>query len=115
MIAGHARDVEGKLYNSNGAKNALKKSLIGPKEGWKDYVMRLFEVEAGGYSPNHSHPWPHIAYVTKGKGIVNMAGTDHEVEEGSFAYVPPGVKHQFVNTGSDKFCWICIVPPEGDA
>ncbi|PKM86382.1 MAG: cupin [Firmicutes bacterium HGW-Firmicutes-12] len=115
MGIGHTKEVQGKLYDGNGAKNALKKTLIGAKEGWDDYVMRLFEIAEGGNSPKHTHPWPHIAFIVKGTGVVNLEGTDHEVEEGSYAYIPANSEHQFINAGNTDLKFICIVPPEGDA
>lgn len=114
MIVSHASLVEGILYNSNGAKNALKKTLISENEGWKDYVMRLFEISENGCSPKHSHPWPHIVYVVGGQGIIEMEGQNHEVKMGSYAFIPNDVEHQLKNTGSDTFSFICIVPPEGN-
>lgn len=114
MIVSHASLVEGTMYNSNGAKNALKKALIGEKEGWKDYVMRLFEVSENGHSPKHSHPWPHIVFIVKGEGLLEMEGQIHELKTGSYAFVPNDVEHQFRNTGEDTFSFICIVPPEGN-
>lgn len=114
MIVSHADLVEGILYNSNGASKALKKTLISENEGWKDYVMRLFEVDKDGYSPKHSHPWPHIVYVLGGQGVVEIAGKNHEVKMGSYTFIPNDLEHQFRNTGSDKLSFICIVPPEGN-
>lgn len=115
MVVSHVGRVEGKEYNGNGAKSVIKKSVLGPQEGWKDYVMRVFELEAKGYSPRHTHPWPHIVYVIYGKGIIHIDGTDHEVQEGSFAYVPENSLHQFLSGEQEKLSFICIVPPEGDA
>jgi quercetin dioxygenase-like cupin family protein len=115
MGIGHAKNVEGKLFNGNGAKDALKKTLIGAKEGWDDYVMRLFEIAEGGNSPKHAHPWPHIAFIVKGTGVINIEGAVQEVQEDSYAYIPADSEHQFINTSKTPLKFICIVPPEGDA
>ncbi|NLW25292.1 MAG: cupin domain-containing protein [Clostridia bacterium] len=115
MIVGRAKDVEG--IHVGGKENILKKVLISPeKGGWQDYVMRLFELSPGGDSctPRHTHDWPHIIYIVSGTGVIHLEGTDHEVETGSFAFIPGGKLHQLINTGSEKFSFICIVPPEGD-
>jgi len=114
MIVSHKDSIEGILYNSNGISNALKKTLISKNEGWKDYVMRLFEIGEGGYSPKHVHPWPHIIYVVGGKGVIEMEGKNHDIKMGSYAYIPNDAEHQFRNTSSEKLSFICIVPPEGD-
>lgn len=115
MIVSHFKDVQG--INVGGNENVLKKVLISPEiGGWKDYVMRLFELSPGNNSCSlrHTHEWPHIAFITGGKGKIHLDGTDYEVEAGSFAYIPAGKLHQFINNGDEKFSFICIVPPEGD-
>jgi quercetin dioxygenase-like cupin family protein len=113
MIA-HEREVEGLVLSGDMLKNVLKKVLISPKEGWDGYVMRVFELGSEGYTPKHSHPWPHINYILKGKGILHLDGADHEIEAGSFAYVPKDIVHQFKNQGDETLSFICIVPEEGD-
>ncbi|MFZ5945425.1 MAG: cupin domain-containing protein [Bacillota bacterium] len=112
MIISHAKDVQGINYN----ENVLKKVLISPEVGWKDYVMRLFELKPGkdSCSMRHTHEWPHIVYILGGTGKVHLDGTDHEINAGSFSYIPGGKLHQFINTGDDILSFICIVPPEGD-
>ena len=47
------------------------------------------------------------------EGVVLVGGREHAVTSGSYAYVPAGSHHQFKNTGSGKFRFICIVPKEG--
>ena len=113
MIVSHRDMVEGISFIGE-AKNVLKKTLIGKNEGWEDYVMRYFEVGEGGYSPKHVHPWPHIVYVLGGEGVIDIEGKEHGVKTGSYAFISSNLEHQFLNTGSDTFSFICIVPPEGD-
>lgn len=114
MIVSHEKNVKGITIESPQAKNVLKKVLISPGEGWEGYVMRQFELGAEGYTPRHTHPWPHIGYIVKGRGILHIDGKDYEVREGSFAYVPGDKIHQFTNKGRETFAFLCIVPEEGD-
>ena len=114
MIVSHIDKAQGVKVEADQVKNVLKKVLIAPAEGWQGYVMRLFELGEGGYTPKHSHPWPHIGYVTGGNGLLHINGTDYEVQAGSFAYVPGDAIHQFSNQGKEPFVFICIVPEEGD-
>jgi quercetin dioxygenase-like cupin family protein len=113
MIIGHEKDVLGITMNSPDVKGAVMKALIGPDEGWQDHVMRVVELESGGYSPKHAHPWPHINYVLEGSGALYFEGKDNPVAAGSYAYVPAGQEHQYKNTGDGIFRFICIVPKEG--
>jgi quercetin dioxygenase-like cupin family protein len=113
MIVGHINQLEAKQISHTEAKNAFMKILISPQEGWEGHVMRVLEVEVNGYTPKHSHPWPHINYMIEGKGQLMMNGEIHQVEAGTFAYVPGGTLHQFKNIGNEIFKFICIVPEEG--
>jgi quercetin dioxygenase-like cupin family protein len=87
--------------------------LIGRQEGWSDHVMRLLELGPDGYSPKHAHPWPHINYMLEGRGVLYIDGKEQSVKAGSYAYIPADVEHQFKNSGTDPFRFICIVPKEG--
>lgn len=114
MIVAHERDVQRLRLEGDSLKNVHKKVLVSPQEGWEGHVMRVFELDVDGYSPRHSHSWPHINYMLKGRGTLHLDGVDHEVEEGSYAYVPENKVHQFSNRGNEPFSFICIVPEEGD-
>lgn len=114
MIVSHVRDVVGTRPSGPELNNVLRKMLISPKEGWDGHVMRLFELGEGGFTPKHTHDWPHINFIISGKGNLHLDGTNYEVEEGSFAYVPGGKIHQFSNTSAVPLAFICIVPEEGD-
>ena len=112
-MIGNIKDLEKIVVTHPSAANAAMKVLVGPKEGWKGYVMRVVEVEEGGYTPKHNHPWPHINYFIEGEGELMIDGKVTPVEPGSYAYVPSDALHQFRNVGTATFKFICIVPEEG--
>lgn len=114
MIISHLNEIKGTKVEAPEVKNAVKKVLISPDNGWEGYVMRVFELGNGGQTPRHTHEWPHINYITGGKGILHLEGQDYDLEAGSFAYVPGGKLHQFQNKGNEPFSFICIVPEEGE-
>jgi len=113
MIVSHKKDVEGVKINNPEVRDALMKVLISPKEGWEGNVMRVLQLGVEGYTPKHSHEWPHINYIISGKGRLHLDGEDHDLESGSFAFVPGGKIHQFSNQGNEPFEFMCIVPEEG--
>ncbi|MDH8678958.1 cupin domain-containing protein [Fusibacter bizertensis] len=113
MIVGNFMDLTANTITSPEAKNASMKVLVSPKEGWEGYVMRVVELDPEGYSPKHQHNWPHINYVIEGNGTVLIDETLHELKAGSYAFVPPNTLHQYSNTGTTLFKFICIVPEEG--
>lgn len=115
MFVGHRDEIE-KIAQSHPAMQGVEKQiLIGPEQGWKDHVMRLFTLQKGGYAPRHSHPWPHIMYAVEGKGNLFMNGEDYPLIPGSVAYVPADIYHQVSNSGDGQFVFICIVPKIGEA
>jgi quercetin dioxygenase-like cupin family protein len=114
MIVSHINDLAGIPVQGAEVKGAWKKVLVSPKEGWEGWTMRLFTLEAGGFTPRHTHPWPHINYIAEGSGTLYLDGQEYEITEGSFAYVPGGKLHQFSNNSEETLSFICIVPEEGD-
>ncbi|MDY6821274.1 MAG: cupin domain-containing protein [Deferribacterota bacterium] len=98
-----------KLEGDN-LKDVYKQVAIGEKEGWDDYIMRIFTLKYGGFTPKHSHPWPHINYIIKGKGILYINDTLHNIKEGFVAFIQSNTTHQFKNDGDGDFKFICIVP-----
>ena len=113
MIVAHEKDLSAAVFDHPEAKNAKMKVLVSPEQGWSDYVMRIIELEEGGFSPRHTHDWPHINYVLEGSGTLHVDGEDHEVRAGSYAFVPAGSLHQYRNAGNGMFRFICIVPRHG--
>ncbi len=115
MYVNHVEKIAGQKINNPGvALNVIKQVLVGPDQGWQGWVMRQFTIASEGYTPRHSHPWPHINYIVSGTGTLFLDGQDYDLKAGSVAYVPDNIEHQFKNTGLDDFILICIVPEEGD-
>ena len=113
MIVGNIKDLPVKMIESSEVNGASIQVLVSPKEGWEGYVMRVLHVEKNGYTPKHSHPWPHINYIIEGEGELMIEGIYHKISSGSYAYVPGGALHQFKNIGENRFSFICIVPEVG--
>ena len=114
MFVSHVSDIESSVVEMEGVQGAAKQVLIGPDQGWEGHVMRHFTLESSGHTPKHSHPWPHINYITEGKGTLLLDGKVHKLTRGSVAYVPAGTEHQFSNPSRETFSFICIVPNAGE-
>ena len=115
MFVGKYTDMPKVDMTPAGAKNAIKQVVVGPEQGWEDYVLRVITLDVDGYSPTHTHDWPHINYLISGKGIVMIGGKEYPVEPGTCAYVPSNEEHCFVNKGDVPMELICIVPLRGEA
>jgi quercetin dioxygenase-like cupin family protein len=96
--------------DSNNLHNVYKQIAVSENDGWNDYIMRIFTLEQSGFTPKHSHPWPHINYIIEGKGSLFLDGNEQTVEKGCVAYIPSNSIHQFKNAGDKDFKFICIVP-----
>lgn len=96
-----------------GAKDIIKQVPLSKNDGAPLFSFRVFTIEPGGNTPFHEHPFEHMNYVIKGKGVLVMKDSEHTVKEGDFALVLPGEKHQYKNTSeNDDFIMICAVPKE---
>lgn len=114
MYIDHMDKIAGQKLNHPEVLNVVKQVLVGPAQGWQGWVMRSFTIAENGYTPRHTHPWPHINYIISGNGTLFLDGEEYPVQAGSVAYVPNDAEHQFRNTGTGDFTFICIVPEEGD-
>lgn len=114
MIIKHLSDVPS--MELPGYDNVKKQIVIGPDDGSDEIVLRRFSLAPGGSSPHHTHDFPHLVKIEAGTGILTDAeGTEHPVQAGLFAFIESNEVHQFRNTGSDQFIFLCIVPRRGES
>lgn len=98
-----------------GYDNVKKQIVIGPDDGSQEIVLRHFSLQRGGASPYHSHDFPHLVKIEAGQGIVTDGdGHNHQLQAGQYVYIASDEVHQFKNTGSEEFNFICIVPRRGE-
>ncbi|HID22025.1 MAG TPA: cupin domain-containing protein [Planctomycetaceae bacterium] len=96
----------------DGAKNVTVRWLITDKDGAPNFAMRLFEIEPGGHTPRHQHPYEHEVFVLEGEGVLLAGEVEHRLEPGVVAYVPPDALHQFKSTGTTPLKMLCIIPQQ---
>jgi len=75
----HYQDVEAKRAEE-GALGLRVRWLITKNIGAENFAMRLFEMETGGYSPFHDHPWEHEVFILEGEGLVIGEGGEQSSE-----------------------------------
>jgi quercetin dioxygenase-like cupin family protein len=96
-----------------GAKDIFKQVPLSKKDGAPVFSFRVFTIKPGGNTPFHSHPYEHMNYVIKGKGLLVTENGEHPVKAGDFAMVMPDEKHQYKNASeTEDFVMICAVPKE---
>ena len=96
--------------------NVKKQIVIGPDDGSNEIVLRYFSLGPEGTSPHHSHDFPHLVKIEAGNGIViDATGNEHQLQAGDYVYVNENEPHNFRNTGSESFEFICIVPRRAES
>jgi quercetin dioxygenase-like cupin family protein len=95
-----------------GAENVTIRWLLGKDSPAPNFWLRLFEVQPGGHTPYHAHPYEHEIFILEGRGQLNAKGTSHDLAAGTFALVEPNEEHQFENTGRETLKLLCLVPRE---
>lgn len=105
----HYRDVEAKDAGEGTLKLSVR-WLITKEMGAENFAMRLFEMEPGGYSPFHSHPWEHEVFILEGEGIVVGGGEERKFRAGNVIFIPPNEKHQLKNNSRKTVKFLCLIP-----
>ena len=82
-----------------------------PKEEAPHYIMRRFDIQAGGSIGVHSHPEEHEIYVLEGElQLVDGDGNHEKVVAGEFVFVPSEEPHGYANEGKKAAAFICVIP-----
>ena len=71
--------------------------------------MRYFEIAPGGFSSLEQHAHEHAVIVLRGTGEVRLGESLYSLEFGDAVYVAPHETHQFRNSSSEPFGFLCIV------
>ncbi len=78
--------------------------------GAKNFAMRVFEIESGGHTPLHRHPWEHEVFVLEGEGELFNGENAKPFKVGYAVFVPPNELHQFRNSSKVLLKIICLIP-----
>ncbi len=106
----HFEQIPSAPVQMEGSSGCRIRVLIGQEDGAPSFSMRQFEVAPGGHTPRHSHAYEHEVFVLEGMGVVVEENCEHPLRPGTVVYVPPGVLHQFRNTGSGPLRFLCLIP-----
>ncbi len=108
------KEISPEIINTQEIKGVKKRVVIGEKEGAENFILRVFTVAPGGYSPRHVHPWEHEVFVLRGEGKVLLGDKYSKISLGQAVFVPEAIEHQFVNTSeTEEFEFICVIPKGG--
>ncbi len=114
MLIRRAEDTPGKPMEMDGVKGVTMRMMVGRGDGAPTFAMRHFTVEPGGHTPRHSHNYEHEVYVVAGEATVEQDGEFRRIRQGDVVFVRPNALHQFVNSGTTPFQFLCFVPVSFD-
>ena len=103
-------DVGATYFDNEKAKGVAARVVIGKADGADNFCMRVFEINAGGNTPMHTHDWEHEMFVHAGEGEIFGNGQWNRVKAGNVLFIPGNEEHQIRNTGRDKLVVVCLVP-----
>ena len=66
------------------------------------FSSRIFRMDPGGHTANHTHDREHLAVVVSGVCKVEGIPDPVTVGSGSIISVPPNLPHSFSNPGRDR-------------
>lgn len=92
------------------AKGVWVRPLITEEDGAPNFMMDVFEIEPGGHTALHAHPWEHQAFVLSGEGTIRAGDTDHPIKPGSVVFIAANEEHQFRNSGKHPLELLCVIP-----
>jgi len=108
----HFESMAAQTFGPEAPGTAIRVLINDVHDGAPVYNMRMIEIQPGGHSPDHRHPYEHENYVLEGQGEVFIDGTVTPIAPGTVILVPPGVRHQYRNTGTELLRFLCSVPVE---
>jgi quercetin dioxygenase-like cupin family protein len=103
-------DVAKNPVNVEGARGVEIRWLISKDDGAANFAMRMFEVQPGGHTPLHRHPFEHEVFVLEGQGVLVYEGGEHKFSQGYVVFVPADKEHRFENTDRSLLRFLCLVP-----
>lgn len=98
------------MHGDEEAKGVSMRWLISDKDGAPTFAMRMVEVEPEGYTPFHTHPWEHEAFILQGTGVLVGKQGENPFSAGDVVFIPPNEHHNFKNTGKKVLQFLCLIP-----
>jgi quercetin dioxygenase-like cupin family protein len=109
MNVRHAAEVEAETVEA-GATGVRIQWLIDEAAGAPSFTMRRFEIDPGGHTPLHAHPWEHQVYILSGRGSVVAGDREIPLAPDDAVLVDPDEKHQFRAAADGTLALLCLVP-----
>lgn len=77
-----------------------------------DLSMGLYVLPAGGVDPQSPHTEDEVYYIVSGKGKIQVADENRDVQAGSIVYVAKNVEHKFHSIVEELTIIVFFAPAE---
>ncbi len=104
------QDVELKEVQDKDARGVSIRWVISEDDGAENFYMRVFDIQPGGHSPYHKHPWEHEVFILDGRAQVVTEDGPEDAPAGTVVFIQPGEQHQFRNETEEILRFICLIP-----
>jgi quercetin dioxygenase-like cupin family protein len=98
-------------YDAPDVVGVVKKVLLGPSEGARDFRIRYFHVEPGGNTSLDQHAHDHGVIILHGSASALLGEEEVVLGPWDVVHVPGDEIHQFRALGDDPLGFICVIPP----
>ncbi len=99
-------------YIKSNTRGADGKVVIGRADGARQFIVRYFRVEPGGWTAHEKHPHDHGIVILHGRAQVLLGNREVVVGPRDAVYISPDEVHQLKALGDDPLGFLCIVPPK---
>jgi len=113
MLIRTMQDVEAQDMTPAGAQKTTIRVVFGPEQNAPTFALRQVDVQGGGSTPHHTHPYEHEVVVLEGN--MKVVGPDGEksAKAGDAVLIPPDEIHQFKNASeTEPAKLLCLIPVE---
>lgn len=104
------RNLKPEIPTEDNIKDVNIRWLISENDGARNFAMRLFEVQPGGYTPWHQHEWEHEMFILEGEGTAKKEDGEIKFKAGDAFFIEPWEWHNFLNTGEVTLKFLCLIP-----
>jgi len=106
----HYSDVSAQEFGDTAPGTSIRWLIDDDHDDAPVYALRMIEVDPGGHTPRHSHPYEHENFVVEGQGRVLVNGEWQILKPGHVVFVPANMEHTYENTGDTTFKFLCGIP-----
>lgn len=106
----HYTDVPALTFGDEAPGVTIRWVIDEKGDGAPNYALRMIEVQPGGHTPKHTHPYEHENFVVDGQGRVLLADKWHDIGPGSVVFVPADLLHCYENAGETPLRFLCGIP-----